>query len=197
VLLGTILAVAAIGLGVQACSDDTAAPAATSTQQDAAQQDAGGLPPEDDAAAAVDSALGPTGDVAGTINYAGEKRGTVVIAFLDFIPGMPGAPTDRPPTAGGFTLATPSAFPATFKAKVAPGKWFVSAFMSSGQPVHIDQPRAGDPIGYIVTPPQVEVKLDTPAATAVINLSDAPPGPPPGDGDAGDDAGDGGDTNTN
>src|SRR5690606_11528556 len=111
-----------------ACTEDET-PADPATQPDAAQPEASAPLPVADAGAGD---VIPTGDVKGTINYPGDKRGTVVIAFLDEVPD-PAAPPAGPPNVGGFALSNPQSFPGTFATKVAPGNWFAIAYMSVGQ----------------------------------------------------------------
>lgn len=128
----------------------------------------------------------PTGDVKGSINYEGAKRGTVVIAFLSHIPGSPGAPPG-PPKVGGFALSNPTMYPGTYSAKIAPGTWVVSSYMTTGQPPKLDGPRLNamgvpmEPVDPRQPPPSVTV-VENQTATADIVLIDIPDGPPPGDG---------------
>jgi hypothetical protein len=176
------------GFAVQACDDDSDSGTVTPQPDGAA--------PQLEAATSFDGTAfdaTPTGDVKGNINYLGAKRGTVVIAFLDKIPSGPPDPAN-PPKVGGFALSNPSTFPGTFATKVAPGTWQVSAYMSVGQPPHLDGPVIGPggiPMEPVGAPAQVEVKAGE-TANVDLMLIDIEP-PPPGDGgaeagDAGEDA---------
>lgn len=184
----TSVAAAAAGVSlaivslVAACSDDDAGGAPDASSD--------GTPNVTDGT--VYEAI-PTGDVKGSIAYAGTKRGTVVIGFLSHIPGAPGSPPG-PPKVGGFALATPASFPGTYSTKIPPGTWVVTAYMTTGQPPKLDGPRlseAGVPVEPVdprQPPPSVVVEVDK-TSTADIVLIDIPDGPPPGDaGLDGDDA---------
>lgn len=159
-----------------ACDDDETTPAAP-TADAAPSVDAAtdtNTPPETDAAV--------TGTVTGSITYSGAKTGPVVVALIQKVPDMPGGDIGA---LGGVAIVPPGTFPATYSVKGPPGEWFVSAYMSIGDPIHVGGPQAGDPLGPV--PVKVTIVKDQTTPNANIEMIDIP------EGDGGtDDAGDGG-----
>jgi hypothetical protein len=162
------------GLALQACDDDST-PNGTATPQEP-----DGASPAEASTSLPDVAFDvvPTGDVKGTINYAGSKRGTVVIGFLDYIPMGPPAPGQAPPKVGGFGISNPQTFPGTFATKVLPGTWKISAYMSVGQPPHLDGPTIGPggiPLEPVGAPAEVVVKAGETVNVEIMLLDEGGP----------------------
>jgi hypothetical protein len=173
--LGSLVIMSALVIGgaVVACGDDDSTPATPKPDGGDTADSGGG-----DAATA--------GTIEGTATYQGDKKGPLIVGVFKEPPN-PAAP--KPPAYLGSVESPtwPGSNPFSVK-NVAPGTYYVSAYIMVG-PEHRQQgAQAGDPVAL---PQQVTVGADG-KGTTTLNLIDRVPDAGADAGDAGDDAGDGG-----